>query len=310
MAGQGFSPQVRRQLLAAAEEALGWEEVLARTGDSVVTAVLGDVFEHVALIRTLDFEAAVSEGLNVLPDGCARHVETLGESRSGVRLRRKRAEHRSPRVHTPGLIAAGLSVRTDDTKPQSSQPHGMDAYELITRNTVEAVTDEEVRTLAEAPAGKRAYVGYEPSGVLHLGHLLTANKLIDLQEAGFEIVVLLADVHAYLNGKGTFEEIQATAERMQAQQTLLGRVLQTMYDAAVLEADSLSGSLRETAALTCTINEDKTDRIEEWWRSIASGPVQPSVVYDVGPVFIQSTASEEVSRVQEREINVERKARD
>ena len=43
MAAQGFSPQVRRQLLAAAEEALGWEDVLARTGDSVVTAVLGDV---------------------------------------------------------------------------------------------------------------------------------------------------------------------------------------------------------------------------------------------------------------------------
>src|SRR6056297_77595 len=92
-------------------------------------------------------------------------------------------------------------------------------------------------------------------------------------------------------------DLPSVAERMQAQQTLLGRVLQTMYDAAVLEADSLSGSLRETAALTCTINEDKTDRIEEWWRSIASGPVQPSVVYDVGPVFIQSTASEEVSRV-------------
>jgi len=105
-------------------------------------------------------------------------------------------------------------------------------------------------------------------------------------------------------------DLPSVAERMQAQQTLLGRVLQTMYDAAVLEADSLSGSLRETAALTCTINEDKTDRIEEWWRSIASGPVQPSVVYDVGPVFIQSTASEEVSRVEEREINVERKPRD
>jgi tyrosyl-tRNA synthetase len=47
--------------------------------------------------------------------------------------------------------------------------------------------------------------------------MLTANKLIDLQEAGFEIVVLLADVHAYLNGKGTFEEIRETAERMQEQ---------------------------------------------------------------------------------------------
>ena len=93
----------------------------------------------------------------------------------------------------------------------------MDTYDLLARNAAEVVTDEELRELAAEPEGKRAYVGYEPSGVLHLGHLLTANKLIDLQEAGLDVVVLLADVHAYLNGKGTFEEIQATAEQMQAQ---------------------------------------------------------------------------------------------
>jgi len=93
----------------------------------------------------------------------------------------------------------------------------MDAYELITRNASEVVTDEEVRALADSPDGKRAYVGYEPSGVLHIGHMLTANKLIELQEAGFEVVVLLADVHAYLNDKGTFEEIRETAARMQEQ---------------------------------------------------------------------------------------------
>ncbi|ELZ12060.1 tyrosyl-tRNA ligase [Natrinema thermotolerans DSM 11552] len=93
----------------------------------------------------------------------------------------------------------------------------MDAYELLTRNAEEVVTDEEVRDLTEDPEGKRAYVGYEPSGVLHLGHLLTANKLIDLQEAGMEVVILLADAHAYLNEKGSLEEIRATAERMKAQ---------------------------------------------------------------------------------------------
>ncbi|WP_336024046.1 tyrosine--tRNA ligase [Halobellus salinisoli] len=93
----------------------------------------------------------------------------------------------------------------------------MDAYELITRNVSEVVTEDEVRALAESPDGKRAYVGYEPSGVLHIGHMLTANKLIELQEAGFEVVVLLADVHAYLNGKGTFDEIRETATRMQEQ---------------------------------------------------------------------------------------------
>ncbi|WP_439026468.1 tyrosine--tRNA ligase [Haloarchaeobius sp. DT45] len=93
----------------------------------------------------------------------------------------------------------------------------MDTYELITRNTEEVITEEEVRELADDPTGKRVYVGYEPSGVLHVGHLLTANKLIDLQDAGFEVVILLADVHAYLNGKGTFDEIRDTAEQMRAQ---------------------------------------------------------------------------------------------
>ncbi|MGM0604206.1 MAG: tyrosine--tRNA ligase [Halobacteriota archaeon] len=93
----------------------------------------------------------------------------------------------------------------------------MDAYELITRNASEVVTEAEVRSVADDPDGKRAYVGYEPSGVLHIGHMLTATKLIDLQEAGFEVTVLLADVHAYLNDKGTFEEIERTAERMKEQ---------------------------------------------------------------------------------------------
>jgi tyrosyl-tRNA synthetase len=93
----------------------------------------------------------------------------------------------------------------------------MDVYERITRNATEVVTEAEGRALAEDPEGKRAYVGYEPSGVLHIGHMLTATKLMDLQDAGFEVTVLLADVHAYLNDKGSFEEIRETAERMKAQ---------------------------------------------------------------------------------------------
>lgn len=95
-------------------------------------------------------------------------------------------------------------------------------YSLITRNAEEVVTDEEVREIAESTDGKRAYVGYEPSGVLHIGHMLTANKLIDLQDAGMDVVVLLADVHAYLNEKGTFDEIRETAERMKEQFVAFG----------------------------------------------------------------------------------------
>lgn len=84
---------------------------------------------------------------------------------------------------------------------------------LISRNAEEIVTVEELSQLLETKEKPRAYVGYEPSGEIHLGHLVTVNKLKDLQNAGFEIIVLLADIHAYLNEKGSFEEIKKLAER-------------------------------------------------------------------------------------------------
>jgi len=87
----------------------------------------------------------------------------------------------------------------------------MDAYERATRNTVEVVTDDELRSLLLKPA-KKVYAGYEPSGEIHLGHLVTVNKLVDLQAAGFEVVVLLADLHAFLNRKGTMERVRELAE--------------------------------------------------------------------------------------------------
>jgi tyrosyl-tRNA synthetase len=87
----------------------------------------------------------------------------------------------------------------------------MDPYSLVKRNTVEIITEDELRTLLSKPV-KRVYAGYEPSGEIHLGHLVTVNKLMDMRDAGFEVVVLLADLHAFLNNKGTMEEVRELAE--------------------------------------------------------------------------------------------------
>jgi tyrosyl-tRNA synthetase len=87
----------------------------------------------------------------------------------------------------------------------------MDAYEQATRNTVEVVTEDDLRTLLAQPH-KKVYAGYEPSGEIHLGHLVTINKLVDLQIAGFEVIVLLADLHAFLNRKGTMEKVRELAD--------------------------------------------------------------------------------------------------
>lgn len=88
----------------------------------------------------------------------------------------------------------------------------MDRLGLVTRNVEEVVTLDELKALLAEKAQPTVYVGYEPSGNIHLGHMITANKLIDCQNAGFRVTVLLADLHAYLNRKGTMAEIEKIAE--------------------------------------------------------------------------------------------------
>ncbi|MBI5803767.1 tyrosine--tRNA ligase [Candidatus Pacearchaeota archaeon] len=73
--------------------------------------------------------------------------------------------------------------------------------ELIKRNTEEVISEHALSSLLKKKKSPVAYCGYEISGPVHLGHLVTITKLLDLQEAGFKIKILLADVHTLLNKK-------------------------------------------------------------------------------------------------------------
>ena len=88
----------------------------------------------------------------------------------------------------------------------------------VTRNTAEVVTREELEELMQQkPRGERkAYIGFEPSGTVHIGWMVCANKILDLTGAGFEVTVLLADWHAYLNNKfdGDIDSIRLCARYM------------------------------------------------------------------------------------------------
>lgn len=80
--------------------------------------------------------------------------------------------------------------------------------ELIKRNSVEIVSEEDLKNLLGKKGKPVVYCGYEPSGPLHLGHFVTILKLVDLENAGFKVKILLADIHAMLNKKGEEKEIK------------------------------------------------------------------------------------------------------
>lgn len=82
---------------------------------------------------------------------------------------------------------------------------------LVKKGTLEVVTEEKLRHKIEN-SNMTAYIGFEPSGRVHLGHAITIKKMMDLQKAGFKIKILLADLHAYLNGKGSLKEIKNISE--------------------------------------------------------------------------------------------------
>jgi tyrosyl-tRNA synthetase len=91
--------------------------------------------------------------------------------------------------------------------------------DLLRRHTAEVVTDEELVKLAAdlaAGASRSGYIGFEPSGRVHLGWKVCADKITDFVNAGLTFKVLLADWHAQINDKldGDLQKIKACGEYM------------------------------------------------------------------------------------------------
>lgn len=84
-------------------------------------------------------------------------------------------------------------------------------FDLVMRNVSEVVTADELKKVLKKKKPV-VYCGYEPNGPMHLGHFVTITKLIDMKNSGFKVIILLADVHAMLNRKGSKEEIKKEVE--------------------------------------------------------------------------------------------------
>ncbi len=92
----------------------------------------------------------------------------------------------------------------------------MDKLESLTANAVEIVTIEELKEILKKSKPK-GYIGFEPSGTVHLGWKICTNKIKDFLECGFDFTLLLADWHAYINDKlgGDIEKIKLCGKYME-----------------------------------------------------------------------------------------------
>jgi tyrosyl-tRNA synthetase len=92
----------------------------------------------------------------------------------------------------------------------------MDKLETITNNVEELITIEELKEVLKKNKPK-GYIGFEPSGTVHLGWKICTNKINDFIKCGFDFTVLLADWHAYINDKleGDIEKIKLCGKYME-----------------------------------------------------------------------------------------------
>ncbi|CAL8088278.1 unnamed protein product [Calicophoron daubneyi] len=73
-------------------------------------------------------------------------------------------------------------------------------HQLIVRNLQEVVGDEELRRILQKPDTSLAvYWGTATTGRPHVGYFVPVIKLADMLHAGCKVIILFADLHAYLD---------------------------------------------------------------------------------------------------------------
>lgn len=85
----------------------------------------------------------------------------------------------------------------------------IDKFNLIKQNTAEIFTEDDLRKLIQEKQKPKAYWGIAPTGPMHMGYLASLTKIFDMEQAGVETKILVADIHAALDDlKTPWEEVE------------------------------------------------------------------------------------------------------
>lgn len=86
-------------------------------------------------------------------------------------------------------------------------------FDLITENLAETLNPEIIESILAEGRNPRIYWGTATTGRPHTGYFVAAIKIAQLLAAGCEVVVLLADIHAFLdNLKAPLELVENRAK--------------------------------------------------------------------------------------------------
>lgn len=79
----------------------------------------------------------------------------------------------------------------------------MDTKKLICQNTQEIIGENYIDSIIKKNGTLNAYIGFAPTGKIHMGYLVPCMKIRDLSVAGCECIILLADIHSVIDMRKT-----------------------------------------------------------------------------------------------------------
>lgn len=92
----------------------------------------------------------------------------------------------------------------------------IDKYKLITRNLAEWLGDEKLKSILKK-RDLKLYWGTATTGKPHIGYFVPMSKIADFLRAQTEVIILFADLHAYLdNMKAPWELLELRTQYYEA----------------------------------------------------------------------------------------------
>lgn len=98
--------------------------------------------------------------------------------------------------------------------------------ELIKDNLAEIIGEKELLEKLQLDKPLKVYWGTSPTGIPHIGYFLPLIKIAQLVKAGCEVIILFADLHAYLDAMKTSWELLEL--RTQYYELLIKKILEEL----------------------------------------------------------------------------------
>lgn len=161
----------------------------------------------------------------------------IGESAVGVMCLLSLAFCRLILFLSLGLLGRHINIYNSNHIPKVMNTS--DRVACLTEHAQEIVSTQELEELFDKKQHPHAYMGFAPTGRMHIGHMAPIRKIVDFLRAGCSFTFLVADLHAYLDdNKSPWELLDARFEAYK--QTTIG-VLQA-FNAPIEKVTFVRGS--------------------------------------------------------------------